>query len=337
MPDLGQFAQLDNFHFLRPWWLLMLLPALLVVLGLRFQESATWKWRAIIAPHLLQHLVVSPAGRSRIRPLHLLTVLMVVATLALAGPSWRREPPPFTQDTAPLVLALDLSASMQVSDIQPSRLERAQQKAADILAGRSGSRTALLAYAGSAHMVLPFTDDPDAIELSLSSLGPELMPVPGKDAAQALALAQQLLSTEETPGTILFLTDGIDEASRPAFVEHGQNHRDQLAFLAVATEQGGPIPAAEGGGPDGAAGLSRLDRAGLESLASDSGGFVTLVTVDETDVGRLERRISTHLTEVQQEDQEGRWRDDGYWLLFPVVLLALFWFRRGWTIQWETR
>jgi len=307
MPDLGPFAQLDSFHFLRPWWLLMLLPALLVFLGLRFQESAAWKWRDVIAPHLLEHLVLSPAGRSRLRPLHLLTALTVIATLAVAGPSWRREPPPFAQDTAPLVLALDLSASMQVSDIQPSRLERAKQKAADILAGRSGSRTALIAWAGSAHMVLPFTDDPGAIELYLSSLGPELMPVPGKDAAQALALAQQMLSTEETPGTILFLTDGIDEASRPAFVEHGQNQRDQLAFLAVATERGGPIPAGAGGGPDGAEGVSRLDRTGLEALAADSGGFVTLVTVDET------------------------------WLLFPVILLALFWFRRGWTIQWETR
>jgi Ca-activated chloride channel family protein len=332
MPDFGQFG---HFHFLRPWWLLMLLPALLVFLGLRFQESAAWKWRAVIAPHLLEHLVVSPAGRSRIRPLHLLTVLMVISVLALAGPTWRREPPPFTQDTAPLVLALDLSASMLVKDIQPSRLERARQKAADILAGRKGARTALLAYAGSAHMVIPFTDDPGAIELYLSSLEPALMPVPGKDTARALALAQQLLATEETPGTILFLTDGVEEVSRPALVEYGQTQRDQLAFLAVATEQGGPIPAVGGDGLDGAAGVSRLDRAGLESLAADCGGYLTLVTVDDTDVRRLDGGMARHLSDVQQEDQQGRWRDEGYWLLIPVALLTLLWFRRGWTIQWE--
>ena len=85
------------------------------------------------------------------------------------------------------------------------RLERAQQKVRDLLQQRRGAKTALIAYAGSAHMVLPFTDDPDAIDLYLSSLGPELMPVPGKDTAQALALAQQMLAAEETPGTILFL------------------------------------------------------------------------------------------------------------------------------------
>ena len=323
MPDFTRFAE---FHFLRPWWLLMLLPVLLVWLGLRFQESAAWKWRAVIAPHLLEHLVVTPAGRARVRPLHLLTLLMVIGSIALAGPSWRREPPPFAKDTAPLVLALDLSASMLVGDIQPTRLERAKQKAADILAGRSGARTALLAYAGSAHMVLPFTDDPKAIEHYLSSLVPELMPVPGKDAATALALAQQMLAAEETPGTILFLTDGIEEASQPAFREHRQTSRDQLAFLAVATERGGA---------DEAGIVHRLDRAGLESLAADSGGFLTLVTVDDTDVERLERRIASHLTEVQQEDQEGRWRDEGYWLVFPVALLGLAWFRRGWSIQWE--
>jgi len=325
MPDLSVFA---DFHLLRPWWLLMLLPALLIWLALRSQERAARRWGAVIDPHLLEHLVVTPAGRPRVRPLHLLAAMMVISSLALAGPAWRREPPPFARDTAPLVLALDLSGSMTADDIQPTRLERAKQKAGDVLAGRSGARTALIVYAGSAHMVLPFTDDPGAIQLYLSSLTPELMPVPGKDSAAALALAVEMLDAEETPGTILFLTDGVEKTARRAFIEQGQASRDQLAFLAVATERGGVDASGE---------AHRLDRAGLEALAADCGGFLTLVTVDDTDVGRLERRIASHLSEVQQEDLEGRWRDDGYWLVIPVALLGLAWFRRGWSIQWEAR
>jgi len=72
---------------------------------------------------------------------------------------------PFVQDEAPLVLALDLSRSMDAIDVQPTRLLRAEQKIRDLLALRPGARTGLIAYAGSSHMVLPLTDDAKVIEM----------------------------------------------------------------------------------------------------------------------------------------------------------------------------
>ena len=63
------------------------------------------------------------------------------------------------EDTAPLVIAIDLSQTMDAIDIAPSRLERVKLKVRDLLALRAGARTAIVAYAGSAHIVLPLTDD----------------------------------------------------------------------------------------------------------------------------------------------------------------------------------
>jgi len=324
-------ALIADFHFLRPEGLWLLIPAAVVLFMLWRQQSATSRWRSVIAPHLLEHLVVRPKDGSWLRPSHLLGFVLVLAALSVAGPSWRREPPPFTQDTAPLIMALDLSETMLVEDIQPSRLERAQQKARDLLAERQGARTGLLAYAGSAHLVLPLTDDPSVLETYLTSLDPSVMPVPGKDSVAALGLAEEMLADEATPGTILFLTDGIESGAASTFGEFTQTHKDQIAVLAVGTEQGGAIPKAEGGFGE----ISTLDRAGLEAMERESGAYVTTVTVDDTDVRRINRSIASHLTAVQLDDSEGRWRDEGWWLVVPLLLLTLGWFRKGWTVQWE--
>ena len=311
---------LSSFHFLRPYWLLMILPAIVIYWLLWRQQSASRQWSSAIAPHLLKHLIVGSEQQKRVRPSRLLLPLLIIAALAMAGPTWKREPTPFTEDQAPLVIALDVSSSMEMTDIQPSRLQRAQQKVRDLLAERSGARTALLAYAGSAHTVLPLTDDQNILEMYVEALSPAIMPEQGKDAAKALALAKEMLAKEEVPGTILFLTDGISKEQVPAFADFHRQNKDQVAVLGIGTTMEGI--------------KNPLDREGLEALSKEAGVYVSTVTVDDSDVQRINRRITSHLKAVQSEDKNQRWQDFGYWLLYPTALLILFWFRRGWTIQW---
>jgi hypothetical protein len=105
-------------------------------------------------------------------------VFLAVSILALAGPAWQREVLPFAQDKAALVVALDLSRSMDAIDLSPSRLERAKQKVRDLLGRRQGARTALVVYAGTAHTVLPLTEDTEILEVYLEALATNLMPKP---------------------------------------------------------------------------------------------------------------------------------------------------------------
>jgi Ca-activated chloride channel family protein len=336
MIDLGQ---LSNFHFIRPQWLLTLLPILLLFWLLRRKQSATRQWEKFISPHLLKHLIVGTEQIKHLRPVNLLIPVFIFAALALSGPTWMQEPMPFTEDEAPLIIALDLSVEMNAVDIQPSRLERAKQKVRDLLAERSGARTALLAYAGSAHMILPLTDDPQIMEMYLASLTPDIMPDQGKNAAEALVLAEEMFSQEMTPGTVLFFTNAIDEEQISAFVDHSQESQNAVMVLGIGTTQGGPIPT--GGNmfltdPEGNRVISKLDREGLEALSRETGAYVTSITVDDSDVRRLNGRIKRHMTEILSEDENVHWKDFGYFLLFPIALLSLFWFRRGWTIQWLT-
>ena len=331
MLDLGAL------HFLRPWWLLGLLPSVLLYVVIRYQGSVERQWKGVIEPHLLRYLKSGTKGRVWFRPIHLISLLTALSSIGAAGPTWEREISPFAEDAAPLVVALDLSLSMDAVDVQPSRLERAKQKVRDLLQTRPGARTALVVYSGTAHTVLPLCDDPSIFESFLAALETGIMPEPGKNAAAGLAMAEAILETDSVAGTILFLTDGIGEAHTAAFEAHDARSRDQVIVLAIGTEDGGPVRRPDGRFATDANGrrvLATLDRAGLEALRSRAGVYVASITVDDRDVQQVQRRVQNHLRQVQQEDETARWRDMGYYVLFPITLLGLFWFRRGWTVRW---
>ena len=329
---------LSNFHFLRPQWLWALVPTLAFYVVLSRRLDPKRQWGHLIAPHLLAHLEVDSADRFRVRPLHLTTLAMLLGTLAVAGPTWSQEISPFAEDTAPLVIVLDLSLSMNAVDVQPTRLERAKQKVRDLLELRPGARTALIAYSGSAHTVLPLSDDPTMFEAFLDGLDTEVMPRPGDEAGEALVLAEAILSRDPVPGSILFFTDGIGVEHTAEFVRHERESADDVMVLAFGTSEGAPIRVGRNQFATDAQGVrivATLDREGLEALVDEAGVFVAGSTVDGADVDRLQRQVQSHLRIVQQDDPTARWRDDGYYLVFPVLLLALFWFRKGWTVRWS--
>ncbi|MCP1830961.1 Ca-activated chloride channel family protein [Bradyrhizobium sp. USDA 4532] len=292
------------FHLLRPLWLLALIPVAAVFAWVRWRQSPQAQWGGVIAPHLLNHLIVQPGTGRGVSPLYLVAAALSLGIAALSGPTWRRELPPFVEDKAPLMIALSLDATMGQSDVAPTRLERAKQKIRDLLAARAGARTGLIAYAGTAHLVMPLTDDRAVIEPFLAALAPGLMPSPGKNAVAAVALAAEALATETVPGTILLVADdGGDEegAVRQAAGRNG------LVKLSVTPNKG--------------------ERFGL-------GSDVVQVSIDDADIAALERRIETRYQAAQGDAFGTQWRDEGFWLLLPIALLSLLWFRRGTTVAW---
>lgn len=326
-----------DLHFLRPWWLLFIPYVVWLHFGLRHAYSASLQWQGAIAPHLLEHLTLSGRGTRRLRPYQLMTVLLILISLVAAGPAWHREVTPFTEDRAPLVIAIELTPSMLGTDVQPNRLERARHKVRDLLEKRKGARTAVIGYAGSAHQLLPFTDDTELLEIYLEALHPNLMPRGGDAPDKALALARALLANETVPGSLLFLSDGIDRGYADRFRDFGTEGGDQLLLLAFGGEEAVPIetrglnlsdlPKAQRTAPP-------IDQAGLDAVASAANGSVLLATVEDSDVDTLQGRIRTHLVNAIDKDQALSWRDEGYPLVWGVAFCMIFWFRRGWTVQW---
>ena len=297
MPDTLTLA----FHFLRPLWLLALFPVIVIVIFIIRRNRPETQWGDVIAPNLLRHLLVNPERRWRINPLYLVASGLVITIIALAGPTWLRELPPFVEDKAPLMIALSVGPSMNEHDVPPTRLERAKQKVRDLLAARAGARTGLIAYSGTAHLVMPMTDDRAVIEPFLAALRTDLMPVQGNNAVAAATLAANVMGTESVSGTILIIADNI--GADPAAVRRAAG-RNSVLLLSITSPQ------------------------------SDVAANAVRVSIDGSDIRSLERRIETNYQSAQAAAYGTRWRDEGYWLMIPVALLGLLWFRRGVTVAW---
>lgn len=328
---------LTAFHFLRPLWLLMIIPGVLLPVLWARRHDLIHQLDGIIAPHLVKHLVIAPQDRRRVRPVHVLGAMLVLGALAAAGPTWEQDTPAFLDNCAPLILAVDLSPSMDADDVPPSRLAAARHTLHDLIQRRAGSRVALIAYAGSAHLVLPATHDVALLDSFLRVLSSDLIDRPGKDALGVIVLAKRLLAAEQAPGTLVLVTDGADATQFDAIGTHLQGSDLQVLVLAVGSQDGVVVHDAQGRPKTDAHGQTQrapFDREGLEGLAKAADAPLGSLTLSDEDLDWIELHAQRHFQSVQAAGQPPHWKDAGYWLCWPLLVLALLAVRRGWRVHW---
>ncbi len=327
---------LETLHFLRPLWLLALGAVAVVWWLVRRRETVSVQLGSFVAPHLRDALTVNRATSLRVQPIDGMALAMIASAVAAAGPTWSLQASPWFAETAPLVIAIEVSDSMRSNDLQPSRLDRARFEILDLLAQRTGARTAVIAYAGSAHVVMPLTGDIEAIKPFLESLDPGIMPSPGANASRVLPLAVDLLGEYATSGTLLFVNDGFDSAEVSAFADFAQRtDAPALVALVVGSDEGGVAFL-----PDGSTVLdeggtrlnTQVDSALLRRIGREADMPIIRAVTGDGDMRKLLGAIQSNLQ--QADDPDAHWRDEGRWALWPAAVLLLLWFRRGWTMRW---
>ncbi len=314
--------ELALFHFLRPAWLLLLLPVAVLIWSILRRHDPVHAWRKVIAPELLDHLLIRDATKQgRFPPTHVLALTWLLGIFALAGPSWEKEVSPFSEDQAALFIVLKVTAEMLAEDIQPSRLQRSVQKIGDLLALRPGGKTGLIAYAGSAHLVMPLTSDTAIIREFAAELVPAVMPVPGDEPVKAIELANRHLKNSGLPGSIVLISDYIDPGQQERLAEARKAGGAEVHVFAMA---GGPEVVPPPGSPPAPA----LDRPAMKAAADAAGGDLILPSADDRDVKQLNAKIERSIARAPAQEGE-RWKDGGYLFLPFLMLLALFFFRPG--------
>ena len=328
---------IENIHFLRPTWLLALLPLAFLLWRLFNIKRNSRSWQAVVDPVLLAHLL---SGNQSVRSnshLYLIAVIGILSIVALAGPVWNKlEQPIFKQQSA-LVIVLDLSRSMDSSDIKPSRLIRARHKIADILTQRKEGQTALVVYAADAFSVVPLTDDGKTIKALLPGLTTDIMPTQGSRAGQALIEAYGLFqNTNLQRGDILLVTDGLTvKELKEAQIMLTDNPEFRLSVLGVGTETGGPIPLPSGGflkDAEGSIVIASLSIGPLQTLVNKGGGVFKMMSANDDDVTSLLKAIERSPFEqvvVASNRRADVWQEQGPWLVLFVLPLFALAFRRG--------
>ena len=328
---------IEQFHFLRPGWLLLLIPLAAVLWLLLLRRYDSGSWRAVIDERLRPFVLSDSGQKQREWTRWIPAAVALLAIIALAGPTWERLPQPVYHKDSALVIALDLSRSMNAADIKPSRLTRARHKIADILNLRQEGQTALVVYAADAFTVTPLTSDVDTILALLPDLETELMPAQGTRADRALKLALELFENSGIArGDVLLVSDGLSdlELSRvETLLESKPGQR--VSVLVIGTAEGGPVPLKNGGflkDRSGAIVISSLQEDNLRRIAQIGGGVYATLSADDIDINTL-----AYIMESAIDDREARlsdrsadlWRELGPWLLLFALPFAALVFRRG--------
>lgn len=329
-----------DFHFLRPWWLLALPFGIALIFYLFRLGGSGGGWRNVVDRSLQPFVLTGPGAFTERRwPLTAALAIWILATLALAGPAWERLPVPAFRSDEALVVALDLSRSMDAADLKPSRIARAKLKLLSLLERREGGQIGLVVFSAHAFTVTPLTTDTRTIASLVGALTSDIMPSRGSYIEAGLDKAASLLrQTGVTEGEILIISDA--EVSGQAIERARALRREGIVVhvLGVGTEEGAPIPEPDGGFYTDNAGrvvVPRLDAASLRRLADAGGGRFSMLTPDDRDLELLVEQqagaVASGGAGSESDDyQADVWRDAGLWLALLLLPLVAFGFRRGW-------
>ncbi|MFG0379713.1 VWA domain-containing protein [Pseudomonas sp. zbq_18] len=322
-------------HWLRPFWLLVLPLLGWLLWQLWHRQRRSGRWQTLLPAAFQAVLLTGGRVRSNKLPWIALGLAWLLALLALLGPSWQRMEQASQKRADPLVVLLELTPAMLAGDAAPNRLEQAKRKLLDLLRARLDAQTAIIVYAGSAHTLVPLSDDLATARNLLEAVKPSIMPSPGRQADLAVAKGLELLEQgAQGRGRLLLIGSELSETEREGIRASLQDRREQLAILGVGSVQGAPIRNDNGTFLKDANGtilVPRLDDSGLRRFANELGGRYRQARPDDEDLralGLLEGPQA--LRDNGEPTQLAAWADQGYWLLLPLLLLAACAGRRGW-------
>ncbi len=334
-----------ELHFLRPWWLALLPVGAWLIWELLRGRGESGGWRGVVEERLRAFVLVeSVVLRDSRAALLAALAAWLLAVVALAGPAWERLPVPAFRSDEALVVALDLSRSMDAGDVEPSRLARAKLKLLDLFERRAAGQTALVVFSTHAFTVTPLTTDTRTISSLVGAVYTDIMPTQGGLVSAGLDKAAALLRQTGVPsGDILLITDSEVTGDDLDLAEDLGDEGFRVSVLAVGTEQGAPIPQTGGGFLNDANGqvvIPQVDMAALQRLATEGGGRFARLAPDDRDLDQLFPAASSLPLDAslgdggEQQYEADVWRDRGLWLGVLLLPLLALTFRRGWLCAW---
>ena len=296
---------MSEFHFIRAWWLLLIPVASWIWYQQQKRKQEPAGWKALIDPRLLGSMTVrsSHGGSDKT---WLVLVVWIVAVVSVAGPTWHLQPSPLGDTPEPVMIVFRATESTNQTDIQPSRIERAQLKVVDFARARQGKPMGLIAYAGSAHLVLPPTRDTELVAQMIDQIRSDIMPKAGSDLNAALELAVSRFGKYR--GSICLVCDNLEASDQQVINSFRDQSSVPIEVLAIARAETPELSAIQ--------------------EASQTASSVTVMTADSSDVESLVRRTNRPAVPVEAPDSKPRWSESGYWLVPLIAAATLVSFRK---------
>lgn len=302
---------MSDFHFIYPWRLLGLIIAALLVLMPYAQSSA---WQRIMDKPFANALII---GR-KTRLMQVLPWLIGLGVIALAGPTWQREYPAALTPESNVMVILQQDLAMYAQDLTPSRNERMQSKISALMDDSPGSRYGLVVYSNQAFVTTPLTQDPEFFSLFLHAQNPALMPE-GTGSGLKPAIDLAVKNSPKAPRSLILVADTISD-KEAAYLEK----------LDIPLQIWVPGTAAGGTLPEKYASRGIDTRLNVERFKAvrEAGIPVTLVTKDDSDLKVIQSHIQQSITQQNNARSDLHWKNSGWLLAIPMLILLFFWRRQ---------
>lgn len=322
--------KLLNYQFQYPeaFWLLALLPvlALLYFLYLRWRKAAA---RQLGDPLLVAELTRNHSPKKALLKFGLFILGFALGCFTLANPRMPDDASAEVRKGIDVVIALDVSNSMLATDVQPTRLQKAQTFLTSVINKMPNDRIGLVVFAGSAYTQMPLSTDHEAAKLFVTTANPGMVPEQG--TAIADALLQGNAAFEEGGGrfkTVILVTDGEthDEDALPT-VEALAKKGVMVNTIGLGSPEGSVIVDSETGQPrtdeNGQPVVSRLNQELLQGLAQTTNGTYIQLGDIPSAVSILQDQYKDVEKKALVDTSALNYESYYWWFLLPVFLLLL--------------
>ena len=321
-----------RFAFEAYLWILVLIPLLagFFVWAFQMKKRAMARFGNL---GLLERLSLSVSRRRQIWKAVLILLAFFFLILALARPQFGTKLRTLTREGQDILIALDVSLSMQAEDIRPNRLEKAKHEIVSLIDRFQGDRVGLIAFAGKAFLQCPLTLDYGACKMFLDFMDTDLIPVPGTAISEAIEKAVAAFVEKDRKHKILILiSDGEDHERDPVAVAREAARQGVVIYtVGVGSVQGVPIPLYDARGVQtgfkkdrrGNVVMTRLDESVLQKIALESGGKYYHASPGQAELGRIYEDISQMDKKTLASQQLAQFEDRFQYLLGIALVLLI--------------
>ncbi len=301
---------IQNFHFLRPWFLLFLLIPFGLLLK-KIKANQTSSWFEICDKHLLNFLIVNETGVKKVNLKKFIYIGLIFACISVAGPSWKKiEINSFSVEN-PNMFVLSLAQDMQLTDVTPSRLDRAKYMISDITDNISvQGQYGIIVYSEEPYIISPISEDINLIKSLLYQIVPDIVPDNGDRLDRAISLAiERFKSAGYSKGNIILLASDVGYRFDLAIEKTKEASALGYSINIIDTSYDGN------------------DK--LKLLADTTNGVY--MRIFDTSIKPLTDKITQIDDKNIQKNKNLRsiYLDFGYYLVFIPLLCLLLFFRKG--------
>lgn len=282
------------------------------------------------------------SDENHLKSLALILTAVFFLVLALANPQWGLKKEKVKVDKSDIFIALDISNSMNATDISPSRLEKAKKFVSQFIQTRKGDQIGLILFAGGAYLQMPLTSDYAGSELFVKSANTDMAGTQGTAIGPAIDLAMRSIK-EKNQRALIILSDGEDHDEEA--LDMAKKAKDQgwhIFTIGVGTETGSFVPVIQDGREE-----FKVDESGnpvksmvntelLKQIAKDGGGnFYTLSDAQTTLVQDINQQIDKLEKRAVEIKSFTEYRSYYQYLLLTGLIFLLIEFFSSFKYKWS--